>query len=177
MKNVIKTMSYAGSSGSGASLNSTLIGATVGGAPMYINANEKVAVDGVQLVYSDYASDPTSTFGLGIGPVGPQAGYAPPNIGGYKNLEGVLHVEDPGPVYRGGPVLYPEIFVQSHYRGPSITINTGVGLYQSTIGLHSKADELLVGGGAGDLAIYTTYGSYVRIGQGKEGQECPRASC
>ena len=172
-------MSYIGSAGSGASLGSVLNGATVGGAPTYVNTSNRLSEDFVSLVYADAATSNGLTFGLGVGPVGPQSGYAPPFIGGYQNIRGVLHVEDPGPGYRG---FLPEVYLQSHYRGPSLRFSVpNFGTTGTVLGVNSKLNELNLGTGcsAGDFVFSTASintASYIRIGGSFNGTVQPTLS-
>lgn len=159
-------MSYSNSTGS-LSLGATLAGVTNGNGIMYVNTSDEISEDPVQLVYSDGLSN--YTLGVGIGPVGPLSGYTPPNIGGDVNIAGILHAEDPGLVYRGFQTrhTYPELRLQSHYRGPELVFGAGtIGQY-AFIGLNSVANEFNQGTGglAGDLIIETSKNqSWIRIG-------------
>ena len=157
-------MSYAGSSGSGASLNSTLAGATQGGGSLYVQPSTlELKEDYVNLTYSDGSGG--YTLGLGVGPVAPPAG---PFIGGYQNLEGTLHVEDPG-----GSAL-PTVYVQSHYQAPRVQLqnavnyNPGVVGALFTTGVNSTSAELIPGTKIDDVCFAyagpVTAGKYYRFG-------------
>lgn len=172
-------MSYINTSGA-VSLGATVTGTTQGGSPLYLNSAQLVAEDYVSLVYSDYRSNNSYPLGFGVGPVGPLTGYGPGTIGGYTNLKGVIHSEDPGPVYRGNIVahVYPELLVQSHYRGPDIVLGCGPTSTYGFVAVNSVANEFNdgVGANAKDLIFGTSAAAFMRFGSCFNGSQYPTMS-
>ena len=157
-------MSYAGSSGSGAALNVTLIGATQGGGPLYVQpATLKLIEDPVKLTYSDGSDG--KNVGMGIGPVSSPTGSF---TGGYANLQGVLHVEDPGATLAGSTTVY----ISSHTRAPLITLQNGLSYSAGVtgamvkLGVNSRNYELALGTYVDDLVLTSSIsGSKLRVGK------------
>lgn len=157
-------MSYLGSSGGGASLNTTLVGATVGGAPLFVQpATLQLKEDYVRLTYSDGSDG--HNIGLGVGPVSSPSGTF---TGGYANLQGVLHVEDPGASLAGSTTIY----LSSHTRAPLLAIQNGLSYVANVtgalvkLGINSRNYELAPGTYADDFVLTSsTPSSRFRMGK------------
>ena len=155
-------MSYAGSSG--AVFNSTVAGATQGGAPLFVQpATLKLQEDYVKFTYSDGSDG--HNLGLGIGPVSSPAGSF---TGGYANLQGVLHVEDPGATLAGSTTVY----ISSHTRAPLIALQNGLSYSAGTtgatvkLGVNSRNAEIAPGTCVDDFVVTSNItSSRLRLGK------------